>query len=153
MSATFNGKKSRFLDKNIMAFNVGAYCRGWINLLTKSMWQHISIIVYQSVIIVIILGCSWHVLSLFLTSIPNDKTRPAFRQTFPDYPLFYVMMLTLYWKLQVLLYAAVLMTLIFPFDIFFLSSRFFFLRTVWRIVFPLQASFTAVIRACTLPKK
>ncbi|XP_042055519.1 SPX and EXS domain-containing protein 1-like isoform X1 [Salvia splendens] len=39
----------------------------------------------------------------------------------------------------VLLYAAVLMTLIFPFDIFYLSSRFFFLRTVWRIVFPLQA--------------
>ncbi|KAH6832037.1 EXS family protein [Perilla frutescens var. hirtella] len=39
----------------------------------------------------------------------------------------------------VLLYAAVSMTLIFPFDIFYLSSRFFFLRTVWRIVFPLQA--------------
>ncbi|XP_057793941.1 uncharacterized protein LOC131010438 isoform X2 [Salvia miltiorrhiza] len=39
----------------------------------------------------------------------------------------------------VLLYAAVVMTLIFPFDIFCLSSRFFFLRTVWRIVFPLQA--------------
>ncbi|KAL8542297.1 hypothetical protein ACS0TY_003238 [Phlomoides rotata] len=39
----------------------------------------------------------------------------------------------------VLLYAAVLMTLIFPFDIFYLSSRFFLLRTIWRIVFPLQA--------------
>ncbi|KAG6431687.1 hypothetical protein SASPL_109769 [Salvia splendens] len=47
------------------------------------------------------------------------------------------------WK--VLLYAAVLMTLIFPFDIFYLSSRFFFLRTVWRIVFPLQASLNAAI--------
>ncbi|XP_047983228.1 SPX and EXS domain-containing protein 5-like [Salvia hispanica] len=39
----------------------------------------------------------------------------------------------------VLLYAAILTTLIFPFDIFCLSSRFFFLRTVWRILFPLQA--------------
>ncbi|KAL7117235.1 hypothetical protein ACP275_03G060200 [Erythranthe tilingii] len=39
----------------------------------------------------------------------------------------------------VLLYAAAAMTLIFPFDIFYLSSRFFLLRTVWRIVFPLQA--------------
>ncbi|KAL0314727.1 UNVERIFIED_CONTAM: SPX and EXS domain-containing protein 3 [Sesamum angustifolium] len=39
----------------------------------------------------------------------------------------------------VLLYAAVAMTLIFPFDIFYLSSRFFLLRTIWRIMFPLQA--------------
>ncbi|CAK9175194.1 unnamed protein product [Ilex paraguariensis] len=39
----------------------------------------------------------------------------------------------------VLLYAAVAMVLIFPFDIFYLSSRFFLLRTLWRIVFPLQA--------------
>ncbi|KAI3464989.1 hypothetical protein Pfo_021652 [Paulownia fortunei] len=39
----------------------------------------------------------------------------------------------------VLLYAAVAMILIFPFDIFFLSSRYFLLRTIWRIVFPLQA--------------
>ncbi|KAL3845222.1 hypothetical protein ACJIZ3_002625 [Penstemon smallii] len=39
----------------------------------------------------------------------------------------------------VLLYAAVAMTLIFPFDIFYLSSRYFLLRTIWRIVFPLQA--------------
>ncbi|KAL3340578.1 hypothetical protein AABB24_028959 [Solanum stoloniferum] len=31
------------------------------------------------------------------------------------------------------------MALIFPFDIFYLSSRYFFLRTVWRIVFPFQA--------------
>ncbi|KAL3714784.1 hypothetical protein ACJRO7_006652 [Eucalyptus globulus] len=39
----------------------------------------------------------------------------------------------------VLLYAAVAMVLIFPFDIFYLSSRFYLLRTLWRIVFPLQA--------------
>ncbi|KAL0543858.1 hypothetical protein IC582_018963 [Cucumis melo] len=39
----------------------------------------------------------------------------------------------------VLLYVAVAMILIFPFEIFFLSSRFFLLRTLWRIVFPLQA--------------
>ncbi|KAL6511735.1 hypothetical protein OROGR_021332 [Orobanche gracilis] len=39
----------------------------------------------------------------------------------------------------VLLYAAVAMTLIFPFDIFYLSSRYFLLRTIWRIIFPLQA--------------
>ncbi|KAL2249710.1 SPX and EXS domain-containing protein 1 isoform X1 [Sesamum indicum] len=39
----------------------------------------------------------------------------------------------------VLLYTAVAMTLIFPFDIFYLSSRFFLLRTIWRIMFPLQA--------------
>ncbi|CAI0460660.1 unnamed protein product [Linum tenue] len=41
------------------------------------------------------------------------------------------------WK--VLLYCAVAMLLIFPFDIFYLSSRYFLLRTLWRIVFPLQA--------------
>ncbi|MCD7469849.1 hypothetical protein HAX54_009159 [Datura stramonium] len=39
----------------------------------------------------------------------------------------------------VLLYAAFAMALIFPFDIFYLSSRYFLLRTLWRIVFPLQA--------------
>ncbi|KAH0652046.1 hypothetical protein KY284_031958 [Solanum tuberosum] len=39
----------------------------------------------------------------------------------------------------VLLYAAFAMTLIFPFHIFYLSSRYFLLRTLWRIVFPLQA--------------
>ncbi|XP_024182336.1 SPX and EXS domain-containing protein 5 isoform X2 [Rosa chinensis] len=39
----------------------------------------------------------------------------------------------------VLLYAAVAMILIFPFDIFYLSTRFYFLRTLWRIVLPLQA--------------
>ncbi|XP_022894583.1 SPX and EXS domain-containing protein 5-like isoform X2 [Olea europaea var. sylvestris] len=39
----------------------------------------------------------------------------------------------------VFLYAAVAMLLIFPFDIFHLSSRYFLLRTLWRIVFPLQA--------------
>ncbi|XP_030544257.1 SPX and EXS domain-containing protein 1 isoform X2 [Rhodamnia argentea] len=39
----------------------------------------------------------------------------------------------------VLLYAAVAMVLIFPFDIFYLSTRFYLLRTLWRIVFPLQA--------------
>ncbi|CAI0460661.1 unnamed protein product [Linum tenue] len=41
--------------------------------------------------------------------------------------------------LVVLLYCAVAMLLIFPFDIFYLSSRYFLLRTLWRIVFPLQA--------------
>ncbi|KAI4322563.1 hypothetical protein L6164_022243 [Bauhinia variegata] len=39
----------------------------------------------------------------------------------------------------VILYAAVGMILIFPFDIFYFSSRYYFLRTLWRIVFPLQA--------------
>ncbi|XP_052207803.1 uncharacterized protein LOC127811710 [Diospyros lotus] len=39
----------------------------------------------------------------------------------------------------VLLYAAAAMLLISPFDIFYLSSRYFLLRTLWRIVFPLQA--------------
>ncbi|XP_016579060.1 SPX and EXS domain-containing protein 1 isoform X3 [Capsicum annuum] len=39
----------------------------------------------------------------------------------------------------VILYAAFAMALIFPFDIFYLSSRYFLLRTLWRIVFPLQA--------------
>ncbi|CAM8900731.1 unnamed protein product [Rhodiola kirilowii] len=39
----------------------------------------------------------------------------------------------------VLLYAASLMILISPFDIFYLSSRYFLLRTLWRIVLPLQA--------------
>ncbi|XP_074353300.1 uncharacterized protein LOC141692386 isoform X1 [Apium graveolens] len=39
----------------------------------------------------------------------------------------------------VLLYSAVVMVIIFPFDIFYLSSRYFLLRTLWRIVFPLQA--------------
>ncbi|CAN1843805.1 SPX and EXS domain-containing protein 1 [Linum perenne] len=39
----------------------------------------------------------------------------------------------------VLLYCAVAMILIFPFDIFYLSTRYFLLRTLWRILFPLQA--------------
>ncbi|PIA42651.1 hypothetical protein AQUCO_02000237v1 [Aquilegia coerulea] len=39
----------------------------------------------------------------------------------------------------VLLYAAVAMLLIFPFDIFYLSSRYYLLRTLWRILLPLQA--------------
>ncbi|CAA6657777.1 unnamed protein product [Spirodela intermedia] len=39
----------------------------------------------------------------------------------------------------VILYAAVLMILIFPFDIFHLSSRYYFIRTLWRIALPLQA--------------
>ncbi|KAL1224876.1 Phosphate transporter PHO1-2 [Cardamine amara subsp. amara] len=38
----------------------------------------------------------------------------------------------------VLLYIAFAMVLIFPFDIFYLSSRYFLLRTLWRIAFPLQ---------------
>jgi len=40
--------------------------------------------------------------------------------------------------LQVLLYIAFALVLIFPFDIFYLSSRYFLLRTLWRIAFPLQ---------------
>ncbi|KAG7033593.1 SPX and EXS domain-containing protein 3 [Cucurbita argyrosperma subsp. argyrosperma] len=40
---------------------------------------------------------------------------------------------------SVLLYVAVVMILVFPFEIFYLSSRYFLLRTLWRIVFPLQA--------------
>ncbi|KAE9585604.1 hypothetical protein Lalb_Chr24g0393061 [Lupinus albus] len=39
----------------------------------------------------------------------------------------------------VLLYAGLVLVLIFPFDIFYLSSRYYFLRTLGRIVFPLQA--------------
>lgn len=38
----------------------------------------------------------------------------------------------------VLLYIAVALILMFPFDIFYLSSRYFLLRTLWRIAFPLQ---------------
>ncbi|XP_022763974.1 SPX and EXS domain-containing protein 5-like isoform X2 [Durio zibethinus] len=41
------------------------------------------------------------------------------------------------WK--VLLYFAVVMILIFPFDIFYFSSRYYLLRTLWRIIIPLQA--------------
>ncbi|XP_022763981.1 uncharacterized protein LOC111309241 isoform X8 [Durio zibethinus] len=39
----------------------------------------------------------------------------------------------------VLLYFAVVMILIFPFDIFYFSSRYYLLRTLWRIIIPLQA--------------
>ncbi|XP_010905476.1 uncharacterized protein [Elaeis guineensis] len=39
----------------------------------------------------------------------------------------------------VMLYAVMLMLLIFPFDIFYLSSRYYLLRTLWRIILPLQA--------------
>ncbi|PKA65857.1 Phosphate transporter PHO1-2 [Apostasia shenzhenica] len=39
----------------------------------------------------------------------------------------------------VILYAIIVMVLIFPFDIFYLSSRYYFLRTLWRIILPLQA--------------
>ncbi|XP_010246611.1 PREDICTED: SPX and EXS domain-containing protein 1-like isoform X3 [Nelumbo nucifera] len=38
----------------------------------------------------------------------------------------------------VLLYAIVVMVLLFPFDIFYLSSRYYLLRTLWRIFLPLQ---------------
>ncbi|XWS77125.1 hypothetical protein CRYUN_Cryun01aG0235100 [Craigia yunnanensis] len=38
----------------------------------------------------------------------------------------------------VILYAAVALVLVFPFDIFYLSSRYFLLRTLWRIALPLQ---------------
>nr|DAD30314.1 TPA_asm: hypothetical protein HUJ06_009165 [Nelumbo nucifera] len=38
----------------------------------------------------------------------------------------------------VLLYAIVAMVLLFPFDIFYLSSRYYLLRTLWRIFLPLQ---------------
>ena len=43
--------------------------------------------------------------------------------------------------LQVLLYILVAVILIFPFDIFYLSSRYFFLRTLFRIAFPFQVRF------------
>ncbi|XP_068657040.1 uncharacterized protein [Aristolochia californica] len=39
----------------------------------------------------------------------------------------------------VLLYCAIVMLLISPFDIFYLSSRYYLLRTLWRILLPLQA--------------
>ncbi|RWV94789.1 hypothetical protein GW17_00042639 [Ensete ventricosum] len=38
----------------------------------------------------------------------------------------------------VILYVAILMVLIFPFEIFYLSSRYYLLRTVWRIILPVQ---------------
>ncbi|KAL1134732.1 hypothetical protein V6Z11_A12G124200 [Gossypium hirsutum] len=38
----------------------------------------------------------------------------------------------------VILYIAFALVLVFPFDIFYLSSRYFFLKTLWRIAFPLQ---------------
>ncbi|XP_057544318.1 uncharacterized protein LOC130823631 isoform X2 [Amaranthus tricolor] len=45
-----------------------------------------------------------------------------------------------HWEIwKVLLYIAVIMILISPFDIFYLSSRYYLLRTLWRIVLPLQA--------------
>ncbi|XP_062106169.1 uncharacterized protein LOC133817615 isoform X2 [Humulus lupulus] len=39
----------------------------------------------------------------------------------------------------VLLYTAIALLLVFPFDIFYLSTRFYLLRTLYRIVLPLQA--------------
>lgn len=39
----------------------------------------------------------------------------------------------------VVLYVAVAVVLISPFDLFYLSSRYFFLRTLWRIILPIQA--------------
>ncbi|VAI89861.1 unnamed protein product [Triticum turgidum subsp. durum] len=42
-------------------------------------------------------------------------------------------------SLQVLLYAILLIVLLSPFDMFYLSSRFYFLRTMLRIILPLQA--------------
>ncbi|XP_020587548.1 SPX and EXS domain-containing protein 5-like isoform X2 [Phalaenopsis equestris] len=39
----------------------------------------------------------------------------------------------------VILYAIFVMAFIFPFDIFYLSSRYYFIRTLWRIILPLQA--------------
>ncbi|XP_043805885.1 SPX and EXS domain-containing protein 5 isoform X3 [Manihot esculenta] len=50
----------------------------------------------------------------------------------------------------VLLYLAVVMVLIFPFDIFHLSSRYYFLRTLWRIVFPLQVFSDLERSACRM---
>ncbi|KAA3475323.1 SPX and EXS domain-containing protein 1 [Gossypium australe] len=44
-------------------------------------------------------------------------------------------------NVYVILYVAVALVLIFPFDIFYFSSRYFLLRTLWRIALPLQASF------------
>ncbi|KAK6239922.1 hypothetical protein QUC31_005391 [Theobroma cacao] len=40
----------------------------------------------------------------------------------------------------VILYVAVALVLVFPFDIFYLSSRYFLLRTLWQIALPLQAN-------------
>ncbi|KAH1218757.1 SPX and EXS domain-containing protein 1 [Glycine max] len=45
----------------------------------------------------------------------------------------------------VLLYAAAVMVLIFPFDIFYFSSRYFFLRTLWRIAISFTDFFLADI--------
>eukprot|EP01018_Ginkgo_biloba_P032289 Gb_40526 [translate_table: standard] len=38
----------------------------------------------------------------------------------------------------VLLYTILALILVFPFDIFYVSSRYYFLRTLWRLIFPLQ---------------
>ncbi|XP_042489866.1 SPX and EXS domain-containing protein 5-like isoform X2 [Macadamia integrifolia] len=38
----------------------------------------------------------------------------------------------------VLLYASVIMIFVFPFEIIYLSSRYYFLRTLWRIILPVQ---------------
>ncbi|KAL5132158.1 Xenotropic and polytropic retrovirus receptor 1 [Glycine soja] len=46
---------------------------------------------------------------------------------------------------SVLLYAAAVMVLIFPFDIFYFSSRYFFLRTLWRIAISFADFFLADI--------
>ncbi|KAJ3678659.1 hypothetical protein LUZ60_002462 [Juncus effusus] len=39
----------------------------------------------------------------------------------------------------VILYVIAVTLLVFPFDIFYLSSRYFLLRTIWRIILPFQA--------------
>ncbi|KAJ9170105.1 hypothetical protein P3X46_018237, partial [Hevea brasiliensis] len=52
------------------------------------------------------------------------------------------------WK--VLSYFAVVMVLIFPFDIFHLSSGYYLLRTLWRIVFPLQVFSDLERSACRM---
>ncbi|XP_077250677.1 uncharacterized protein LOC143890038 isoform X3 [Tasmannia lanceolata] len=47
----------------------------------------------------------------------------------------------------VILYAIVMMALIFPFDIFYLPSRYYLLRTLWRIMLPLQVATIAWFEA------
>ncbi|RDX71767.1 SPX and EXS domain-containing protein 1, partial [Mucuna pruriens] len=56
-----------------------------------------------------------------------------------EYDIYWLVLIHIFFNtLNVLLYILVAVILIFPFDIFYLSSRYFFLRTLFRIAFPLQ---------------
>ncbi|XP_021907288.1 uncharacterized protein LOC110821677 [Carica papaya] len=69
---------------------------------------------------------------------PTEAEPCLVQVSFDDFTSFKIIK-TLCFILQVLLYCAAMMILIFPFDIFYFSSRYYLLRTLWRIVLPLQA--------------